>query len=596
MNDYTNNNFQESNKKTTEAANKVASSAFSAGTTIKNVIQNKDLIKNDFKKIANKIKSIFSNKNYKGLFAKVGVAIGCIPLLAVTLIITICNLFSPSTWFSKQTDLETIQSNTDAIIKEAYDANKKEVQSYVIAYVDTHYNCGANIYDVNEGTIDNETSKNICKINIEYSPKYDESINKINAYASAVDGVLEYFKEEEYDEEHDEENSNNIYEYSMMSKEEREAYIENTKADIDSSGSESTSQMNDAYLNSLKNSKDKIFHPELTSAKWQTNVNVTKNVIVGYEQKTVCDEYTVRECSDGNTYSVANCGHSMFVNDSRYRIAEATEPGAICTKSHQEDDLTRPIKKDIAEGNITIPMNYNATFYKQDELDALVPVVAEKYQIGNIDALDMINETISIYYQNYFDAYGLSENGDGTYAGINPIFFEKGQQGWDGDFEESDYVGSYNKYRNLAERGSFELIWNHIKNMLGTESRQCSTLTSAWAIDAYGDEIYGDGQNMVAKFVSNKGYTLLDTPAPGAIFSTSAYGKPGCKWDDNDRSCNPYGHTGIVLSVHSDINKVTILEANYDRNGSLRIKDLDYDKFINCEYTQGKYIKFAIKK
>ena len=415
---------------------------------------------------------------------------------------------------------------------------------------------------VDGANIDYENSSNITNIKIVFEPNPESVSNRINAYANAVNNVLSLFGVEAENEsnigEHD---ASEAVDYASLSEKEREEYINNVKEDVDANGNEYETQLNENYTKTIEERKDKIFYPETDSSKWTDEIEYEKNVVVGYHSKQVCDEYL---------------------------------PGSMqstCLKSHSEEDKSNPILKDVATGTLTIPMNYDISFYKKEELEEIVPSAAEELETSEDETRSIIQEMIYQYYNSYYELYGLENEGDADFAGINPIFFEDGEEGWDGEFTYDDYVNKY-RYAELANTGSYDTIWEHIHNLQGNQSTQCVAFVAGWLKDAYGLSGVGfdTGQNVVATLVNECGWTLLDTPAPGSVFSTSPYGTAGCSLNVA-AGCNPYGHTGVILKVQNGM--VTYMDGNYDDKGGMRIRTISVTSMLRNAFG-GKYIKFAI--
>ena len=539
--------------------------------------------------------------------------------IVVAIMIVVLLVLSPSMFLSTQTDLEKMQNSTTGVINSAYEYAKYQSYKQVSDYINKKYNCDAYstvsksdvysedydngyetfyYYDSNivDGKHYMENKKNICDIDIVYTPSAEDAVDNINAYANAVNGTLgtvgygkiEPETDSEVKELSPEESTEFTNDYIYSNEEERENMIIDAKTTVDENGNEYETQLNDKYVSTLKSRISDIFFAD--NEGWDDKVEYKKDVVVGYEQKLVCDAW--QKCVD-KTVS----GHGNTVCN-KYVACSKDDKNAECAHKHYEDDYTRPIKKDVAKGTITIHMNYDVNFYKKEAIETLTKSFAEENDVSEQEANDTIQEVLYNKYVSFLDAYGLQSESDGVFAGIDAIFMENGSKGFDGDFEVYGYQSPFYTGTNDCYRAcSSGTVLNHIRNKFGISSNtvvQCVAFTNSWLEDAYGIRVSGNGQNLVGNLVREHNWELLDEPAPGAVFSISAYGSPGCTYSQSTvDTCNPYGHTGIILSVHGD--EVVLAESNVGADHIYRVRTVSKVSLLTGKYYKGK-IKFAITK
>lgn len=577
MLDEKNNVSQHANQALDKAkgvANKATSFAKKTSGTITNALrQAKGQGTGGMFKIKSLKGSTFSNIEFgkKGIVIFFAIAF-IFAIVASVSFIGITSVVGVGNWFSSKDDLQKIRNKTSGIVQDAYDQKRNDIYPYIAEYINSNYGCSIAASEIENDVASKETSNKICNVKIEFEPDAMSAVDKINAYASSVNSTLSLLGGEGYEAETESETQELTTEdaeaYINMSDEEREQWLKDVKSDIDENGNEYQTQLNDNYAKTLKERKDQIFFVETNSDRWDINISYRKNVIVGYEERKICETYS----------SNAACLDT-------YR-------DECCLTYHYKEDKSKPIKKDVIEGTITVPMNYDVSFYKKEYVDELIPQMAEESGISAQEANEIVYQYIYNYYNSYFAIYGIENEGSATVMGIDPIFMEDGINGWEGHFTINDYRKTKYDYETKIKNGvSTDAIWSHIQSANGFEPdyTQCVGLSLGFIKDAYNEaNIYGNGQNIVGNLVRDRGWLLLNTPAPGAVFSSGPYGIAGC--DPEVSGCNPYGHTGVILAVQNGT--VTYMEANYDRKGSIRIKTVNKNQMYSV--FSSPYIKYAI--
>lgn len=575
--------FNQALDKTKGAVTKTASFAKGASSKITSAIKN-----NKSGKSSKEIFSMFSNNKGFGTKNKTsskffivngekGVVAYFVIALVFAIFVTVAfvgitSVVGMGNWFSSKDDITKIRNNTINVIQEAYDEKRNTIYPYIAEYLNYHYGSSILADEISNDIASKETNSKITNVKIEFAPDAMLAVDKINAYASAVNSTLSLLGGDDFEAEGEsttqELTSEDAEEFVKMSDDERVDWLNNVKDDIDNNGNEYQTQLNESYPESLRKRKNQIFFVETDDSKWKIDINYKKNQIVGYHTKEVCTKYS----------SNARCLESYL--------------DECCLSFKEYEDKNDPIIKDIIEGTITVPMNYNVSFYKNEEVDSLIEKMSEEQDISIQEANEIVYQYIYNYYNSYFAIYDVENDGDASVMGLDPIFLEDGIDGWNGHFTISDYKNVKYDYETKIKAGlSSGAIWSHVQaeNGFSKDYTECVGLSLGFIYDAYGTpNVSGNGQNIVGSLVNEQGYLLLDTPAPGAIFSSGPTGMAGC--DPNVSGCNPYGHTGVILEVTDS--SVTYLEANYDRNGSIRIRTVSKTQMYSV--FGSPYVKYAI--
>lgn len=492
-----------------------------------------------------------------------------IPMLIFVILIMIV---APSSWFGKESETEAIRKQTATAIKYAYSSSETLAFKNVAEYLNEKYACDYKVYyysiiaeeengvsislpgyagsytttvwGAGNGYIKQETDTTMCNVKLNFTTSYEEAINDINAYGAAVNGTLSSIGNGLLSEEGEEKfkgtkSSNipkpenpeeDIINYIEADQETKESKLEETKRVVDSAGNEFDTQLNKAFKESLYTNADELFFTQNDAQSWDMQLDYQPDKVVGYEQKEVCDKQTKKVCmlKDDNDICIKEKEVACGLDDE----------GCTCVSSHLEDDETKPIKKDVLEGTVTVPMYYDVSYYKKEQLDELNELYAQKEEITIAEAQAEINEVLYNQYQQYFESYGLEMPLGSGFAGVDPIYFEAGAPGWDGTLS-----GFYGSSANPSQVKARIIELFNVQGQI-----QCVHVTNAYLKDTYGIIASGNGKDIVPNLVNEQGWTLLSSPAPGAIFSTSG------------TADNMFGHTGVVIAVNGS--NIVVLEGN----------------------------------
>lgn len=550
------------------------------------------------KKTAKKAKDL-GKVLFKALISVFGSLIGP-SLIIIIILITILNCLPFNTWLvdtSTSVAKDTF-TKTERVLQTAYSKQQKTASSYLSSYLNETYSCDFEETEIDGSSssysFNNETNNTICNVTVKFTPSATSIVNIFNAYASGVNGVLSYISSTQSDTESNSADfsTDMIWEYANSDDDGKENIISNIREDLKENGSEYESIESTAFTNSIANRSSSIFFPETDSNNWVKDVNSEYDKIVGYNTKQICtaEKTTQHSCAvlNKNSYTYQqNCKSSK----DKYSTTS-------CVSYKDVEDKDNPIKKDVHEIGLTIQMNYDISSYKKEEFDSAVQEYADENGATYDEAYQTLYELLMQYSDNYLSnlAYNTGDGDSyteytGAISGVNAIFFENGEEGWEGHF--TNYATGWDKYESYGYAGSGSLIWNHIENSPVVSSyywlpenagirRQCVTFSKGWIYDAYGIAFtaLGNGQDVVATLVGN-GWTLLNTPAPGSIFSASA------------TASNPYGHTGVIIAVENGV--VTYMDGNAGNARGIRIRTMTVEQMMTTKFGS-PYIKFAVKK
>lgn len=526
----------------------------------------------------------------------------------IILIILICmlplfavgSLFSGGTWTSEGSDKSIAEmtnmalfNNTQNTLRASYLKAQNQVASNIEDYIKEKYPACDRV-DVaflayGAGTFGYENNSTVCKVTVSFDPDIYGAVNYVNAYASGVNGSIIALiddtskLEDDYNEDSESENqeidADKIVDFVNSDDDGRQEKYDEEKKELDDADNEYYSVYSKKHQEVLAEYSDNFFHPDTESENWSTSYTLTK------EESSAPEEVSCKTLDMASTLYQQHC---------------ASNPtGTFETEVYHS--------KDVYDIEIRVPMNYSFTEFKKDKLDKAINLFAEENDLSYDDAkAEYFDPLIRQYTDSFLEINAYwGQEGSGEYSaysgaaeGVDPIFFQTGEQGWEGHFTNyaiknlEEYFNSHgqNATWNLIEEGPY--ISAGYNSSLGSW-RQCVLFSKGWIYYAYGESYnsLGNGQNVVSTLVSN-GWTLLDTPAPGAVFSSSAYGTAGCDVK-NISTCNPYGHTGVILAVENDT--VTYMDGNASGQHGIRIKTISYDSFMNGKMGS-PYIKFAVKK
>lgn len=542
-------------------------------------------------KVANKTATKAGEKTlsaiFKSIIGEIGTTalVGILAPFALMLIVSIFLCAMPAnTLFSPTTSTADV---TAYHMLEGFNKVKSYKKDEIVMALNNKYGCKGTIQNISG---DEDTgylySTDTCEINITFVPKIEEYSKAVNAYIDSINGAITLYGGEEEVLSEDEAKFDTLSDNVLTIDEDGNAELSDYGYSyIQENDSEYINSQGASKLASAHDNAEYIFKAD-TSDTWEYNnfrkgtKTIQEDVCYMYDE----DPYTVWQSlkrTDSNaTYSQA--------------LSQVSYTSVPCNGSF---DFTRKETKVIEAmfGDVVIHMSYDMSYYKALELEQCIEnLVGQNYPeetknedgmrtliektLTYDDAKAMVDSTIQTYYMNYISMFEDYEAI--AYMGVNPIFLRVGEQGWDGDAPSSSF-----NYAYYLRQGKVEQVWQHIEKIafVGRKEfgtwRQCTEFSLGYLIDTYGINIVkGNGQDYVANLVNDYGWKLLDTPAPGSIFSASATPK------------YIYGHTGVILSVHDG--KITVMEGNQDEKGGARIYDTTIEQFINERYA-GRMVKFA---
>lgn len=487
----------------------------------------------------------------QGLFVLGGI------FVAILIILIIISAINPSTLFNDGS--QKINKMTSAL-RDGYSSVIRNSQDYVLQYVNSNFNCKAGTGDITFKNNEFIISSDYCEITAKYTPDVKEYAQLIDAHATAVNSTIQIFELDENSAQLTENDAEKEIDDAIVSPNDNgEMQLTHYgKNRIDDLNSEYADNQGAAYYMSL------YFH-----ARSIFNVNHDMSLIDA-------ETYKAKKPKDIKVCYVTD-------NSSNYNKSTSRNKKEVSCNSFHEEEEIKTIYLDATFGTITIPIDCDPSKYKESLVEN-----AKNNLVGETIILNESNDEYAIprevEIKTYEDASALIEKTisyyEIAYIGADPIFLQKGLPGWDGDAPSSAF-----NYQGYLRAGRNEYVWQHIEAITGYKGdkakgtyRQCTQFLNGYLLDTYGITIGGDGNEVVANLVKQKGWKLLDTPAPGSVFSSNATIK------------YPYGHTGVVLSVHNG--KIVIAEGNHDGNGGVRIYETTTEQFINGRYA-GRFVKFA---
>ena len=527
-----------------------------------------------------------ANIVFDGLASQTMFCLICV--LGLVLLISLIMSVVPSGILLKnESDVDSMENKVKSAVSNSYLKAKKESQNDVIDFVNENYGCKASKSDVKEnGDGSYIVSTEACEIEVYFTPSIDDIADNITAYTTAVNGTIEYL-DEKIDIFHPEEamfknedGKLSLTDYGWQ------VYKENSNEFTDS-GSE-------AFVKIINENSNTFFVSENEEKRWDkwdfymgTKTKIVDKCYLSYDNPNTKTSFS---------YEVA-CSSST---------KKAYEEVQYYSYIERKEEIEIPAQY----GKITIPIYYDLSGYKDDELQEGIKYVEKQTKDSYMESASFVNSLLNEYYSNY---YALLKNGESDnrnayfqklindgiimYVPISGLSsnFIQGEPGYEGEVTVSGMDGS-----------SIE-IWNRIgklrrQGVLSTYAARynCTEFANYWFYCLYGEGfvLSGDGKTMVSNLLNSEygkeHFYLGSSPAPGAIYSIgSAY--------------TEFGHVGCVDAVDFKNQTITISEGNYGGgakgtiNTGIRIKvTMSFDEFYsyvrNTGGSQSSWVLFANPK
>lgn len=506
----------------------------------------------------------------------------------VIIIILLCII--PAVIFSSQyvfNDSVNASQNIENNITEAViDAYKTSISSYstksmIVNQLNVKYSCNGTTDDLlqnDDGSYYYKTDR--CEIIVNFTPDVNTVSRSIAAYVTAVDGTLTYY----------EDNPSKIDSH----------IVTNGEGNISGYDTSDLPDINDMSLYFDKSEDGNISASLAEGIKEyiQSSVNVTfmDGASEEYAEQihhSSADFFRIEDDHSlwlGNTIQHARIPHKENVC---YLIRDIqTDEGKreIVDYSYCENEDVHYQKEEETvylygyKGNVTIPVNYDATSYKKNELEALSEKLVSKGgrcifnynnetgfvgtdECNNEEADIAVSQVLYNYYASSLQYFGLADNDFyASYISGNPGY--SGEAAYLGGLDYKLYAGK--TYPINSAVGN--MIWNHARNLHAQGKIHgsttdpiggCTFFAQMWFYDHYGYNQSGNGPSGNGKQWAE---ILLETypdkfergsgPAPGGVVSID-YGR--------------YGHIVCIDAVDYEAGTVTYSEGNYDGKGSIRI-------------------------
>jgi len=528
-----------------------------------------------------------------GLTALKGLALKTMIVLAIIfgflLLFSLITASVPSGILLKTSDdVASMESNVGLAVKDAFINTRSNYKEKVIKFLNSNYACKAthlDIVDKADGTY--LVSNDNCEIQVTFTPNLNEIIANITAYTTAVNGTIDYLSEKKemfVPEENmfvfSEDGELSLSDYGWK------AYKENSN--------EFNNSESDDYVSTIKANSNKFFVYEENDERWDLN-----NFYLGTKTKleercyvTYTNPTTKTQSTNSVACSIENKNKYSSLSNYKY-------------ESRQEE-----IKIPAWFGSITIPVYYDLSNYKDEELNESVNYVATNANKSEMEAASFVNSLLNDYYNNYYsllknnqsdnrNSYFQKLINDGVimYVPISGLSsnFIQGEPGYAGEIFVKGMDGTsvqiWNKIGQLRKQGT-----------LSTNAARynCTEFANYWFYCVYGEGhvLKGDGNAMVTNLLNSsygqEHFYLGSSPAPGGIYSIGS-------------SYTQKGHVGCVDAVDYENQTITISEGNYGGgangtiNTGIRIRvTMTFDEFYqyvkNTGGSQSSWVMFANPK
>lgn len=519
-------------------------------------------------------------------------------LLILLCVIPLC-LFSVQYIFNKES--EPIKDKVSQAIEYAYDQAKYD--SAILSNINSRYGCKIDASGVtynSDGSISFKSES--CDITVNFTPSIDIIAPSVSAYASAVNGTLAYYNEDaskissgaitdengkvigydinELPDINDnsnyiefkeiDENGLPIYEFSDTLIE----YSENTLSN------DLTNASTDEFADNIRRQADTFFSIESDIELWENNAiephrfTYTRDVCY-LTKKKVYQGGKLVEVDAHQRVSLSNCNRG---ND-----AYTTEKEVYYVDGYM--------------GTVTVPIYYDLTEFKREELDAIIDRLATsnsrclfEYQDGKLSSSSTcnteeagiaVNNVLFNYYSTsleYFnvDQFEASKYFGGSFGGVAgrdaAVTYQSG-------FNYLAYQGQTSKYGETVAN----LAWGHalylrreglISGSTSNPKSGCTLFAQMWLYDVYGINQSagrggsGHGGEFASVLVNNypNMFEYGREPTGGGIASRRYAG-------------STYGHVICIDETDKANNRIVYSEGNYNGNGGVKIR-------IECTYEE----------
>ena len=506
----------------------------------------------------------------------------------VFLISLIMSVVPSGILLKNSSDVAEMENNVESAVSVSYLNAKKDTKSDVVNYVNEKYGCDASKSDVVDGDNGSYTvSTDSCEINVYFTPNVNEIVGNISAYATAVNGTIEYL-DEKTDIYHPEEqmfktDSNGelaLTDYGWN------VYKENSNEYTDSGSA--------AFAEIINENSSTFFVGEKETKRWDE-----WDFYMGNKSKEVDKCYLSYDNPDTNT------SFSYEITCSE-QLRSEYENLKYYTYEKRKETIQIPAQY----GKITIPIYYDLSQYKDEELQDGINYVEEQTKDSYMESASFVNSLLNEYYNNYYELLknGESDNrntyfqkliNDGVImyvpiSGLSSSFIQ-GEPGYAGEIQVNGMDGTaiqiWNKIGNLRKQGVLSTYASRYN---------CTEFANYWFYCVYGEGfvLRGDGNEMVTNLLNSdygkEHFYQGSSPAPGAIYSI---GSPNSE----------HGHVGCVDAVDFENQIITISEGNYGGGASgtintgIRIrKTMTFDEFYryvrNTGGSQSSWVMFANPK
>lgn len=561
-----------------------------------------------------------------------------VPLAIILLILV--TLFSVTTllrtFFLGKSDIEV--SETDVELKLEVDSITESVQDAVVEAFDNikkkdetadtiadyiEEKCGYDVKtgglfgwfknDVQEGENGYDIQTDRYDIQVVFEPSIDVIAKNVAAYVTAVDSTIMFYadtddlNDEKLDKHFTVNEDGNIdvvdgytppSDKNMYKTDASGNLVLNDDiiADIDGSQPDDIKESSPEFVEKIREDSDKFFTIEDNTEAWEDlgKVNLYKAKIPHTESHTAC----VLSYSGGEKEADQSmCDRG--IGGSSYGYIERT--------------YTETVYLDGYKGTITVPIYFDVTSYREDELNALADKITGKGKCifeepdeteqlysntcTEEEAHAAINTILFNYVNSNMVVYGVDE----TYYGL----LWGGVKGFDGVVEytgELDWPSLTGKHQRGSTKA--EIIWGkalnyHKAGKIGGSTTNpnagCTYFAQLWFYEVYGMNSSGPGlgpsgngdqfaevvlENYPDKFEKGR------EPAPGGLLSIKY---TSGKWSG-------YGHIVCIDEVeytnaaHTE-GWVTFSDGNYDGAGGVRIRErMSLKDFKNNWNGQYKYV------
>ncbi len=510
-------------------------------------------------------------------------------------------IFSVQFIFGGASSNSLIDNNIQKAISGALHSVKtsSSTRENIVQQLNVQYGCAGNVnnlIDTGSGTYYYKTDR--CEITVSYTPGIDTISKSIAAYVTAVDGTLAYYEEDatKLDKNILVDEDGNITGYDTTNLPD----INNTESYITDTGEQDENGIpkftlsdevkdfikessdnplldgsSEAYAKEISSRAGTFFKVETNLSNWENNRIVSAKI--SHTEKAC---YLVRDLvTDEQVHeevSMSFCNNKE--DDTHYKVENKT------------------VWLDGYRGSVVIPIYYDATDYKKDELQAITERLVSKgercifpatyndndYQgsegCNNEEADMAVNMVLYNYYANSLNYFGLTSDEE-YISSFNATAGYSGVATYSGGLDYGMFAGKrYSLNTSIAQ-----MIWAHADRLhsqgkIGGSTTQriggCTYFAQMWFYDHYGvSQSKGTASGHGGQFAS----VVLDkhpdkfergkSPAPGGIVS-AAYGR--------------YGHVMCVDAVDYVAGTITFSDGNYDGAGGIRIMNtMSLQQFYN---------------